>query len=88
MMQHKLKRARQCKWDGWIGEQPESMTTPGRFGRRRWLKARGVEAHLIHLSSVAASREQRRAKTGRLDTELLKRQFLGWLRGENRRSAA
>jgi transposase len=28
------------------------------------------------------SREHRRAKTDRLDTELLKRSFLGWLRGE------
>ena len=26
--------------------------------------------------------EHRRAKTDRLDTELLKRAFLGWLRGE------
>ena len=32
--------------------------------------------------SVAVSREHRRAKTDRLDTELLKRAFLGWLRGE------
>ena len=31
---------------------------------------------------TAVSREQRRAKTDRLDTELLKRGFLGWLRGE------
>jgi transposase len=31
---------------------------------------------------VALSREHRRAKTDRLDTELLKRGFLGWLRGE------
>jgi len=30
------------------------------------------------------SREHRRAKTDRLDTELLKRAFLGWLRGEPR----
>jgi len=37
---------------------------------------------LIHPSSVAVSREHRRAKTDRLDTELLKRGFLGWLRGE------
>ena len=36
----------------------------------------------LHLSSVAVSREHRRAKTDRLDTELLKRGFLGWLRGE------
>ena len=48
----------------------------------RWLNARGVEAHVIHPSSVAVSREHRRAKTDRLDTELLKRRFLGWLRGE------
>src|SRR6202023_1421939 len=31
---------------------------------------------------VTVSREHRRAKTDRLDTELLKRGFLGWLRGE------
>src|SRR5437762_11760716 len=48
----------------------------------RWLEARGVEAHVIHASSLAVSREHRRAKTDRLDTELLKRGFLGWLRGE------
>src|SRR6516225_1913054 len=47
----------------------------------RWLAARGVEAHVIHASSVAVTREHRRAKTDRLDTELLKRGFLGWLRG-------
>ena len=44
--------------------------------------ARGVEAYVIHASSLAVSREHRRAKTDRLDTELLKRGFLGWLRGE------
>jgi transposase len=37
---------------------------------------------VIHPSSLAVSREHRRAKTDRLDTELLKREFLGWLRGE------
>ena len=52
------------------------------FWLARWLEARGVEAHVIHPSSVAVSREHRRAKTDRLDTELLKRGFLGWLRGE------
>jgi len=31
---------------------------------------------------VAVSREHRRAKTDRLDVELLKRAFLGWPRGE------
>ena len=52
------------------------------FWLARWLQARGVEAHVIHPSSVAVSREHRRAKTDRLDTELLKRGFWGWLRGE------
>ena len=52
------------------------------FWLARWLDVRGVEAHVIHPSSVAVSREHRRAKTDRLDTELLKRGFLGWLRGE------
>src|SRR6201986_5404575 len=52
------------------------------FWLARWLAAQGVEAHVIHASSVAVTREHRRAKTDRLDTELLKRGFLGWLRGE------
>ena len=52
------------------------------FWLARWLGARDIEAHIIHASSVAVSREHRRAKTDRLDTELLKRAFLGWLRGE------
>jgi transposase len=52
------------------------------FWLARWLRARGIEAYVIHPSSVPVSREHRRAKTDRLDTELLKRGFLGWLRGE------
>jgi transposase len=52
------------------------------FWLARWLRTRGVEAHVIHAASVAVSREHRRAKTDRLDTEMLKRAFLGWLRGE------
>src|SRR5215469_3573950 len=52
------------------------------FGLARWLRARGIEAHVIHPISVSVSREHRRAKTDRLDTELLKRATLGWLRGE------
>jgi transposase len=52
------------------------------FWLARWLRAHDIEAHVIHASSVAVSREHRRAKTDRLDTEMLKRAFLGWLRGE------
>jgi hypothetical protein len=56
----------------------------GRDGFRlaRWLR-RDVEAYVIHPTSIAVSREHRRAKTDR-DTELLMRVFLGWLRGETR----
>lgn len=52
------------------------------FWLARWLRARGIEAHVIHASSIAVSREHRRAKTDRLDVGLLQRAFLGWLRGE------
>src|SRR3954452_14978037 len=52
------------------------------FWLARWLRARDVEAHVIHPTSIAVSREHRRAKTDRLDTGLLERAFLGWLRGE------
>jgi len=52
------------------------------FWLARLLQGHGIEAHVIHASSVAVSREQRRAKTDRLDTEMLMRALLGWLRGE------
>ena len=52
------------------------------FWLARWLRSRGVEAHVIHSTSVAVSREHRRAKTDRLDTAMLMRVFIGWLRGE------
>ncbi|MDX8535937.1 hypothetical protein RFM41_33750 [Mesorhizobium sp. VK25A] len=43
------------------------------FWLARWLRARDIEAYAIHPASVAVSREHRRAKTDRLDTELLMR---------------
>src|SRR5213076_1756562 len=52
------------------------------FWLARWLRARGIEAYVIHPTSIPISREHRRAKTDRLDIGLLKRAFLGWLRGE------
>jgi transposase len=54
------------------------------FWLARWLRARSIEPFVIHSTSVAVSREHRRAKTDRLDTEMLIRVFLGWLRGEPR----
>src|ERR1700733_13162980 len=53
------------------------------FWLARWVRARSIEPFVIHSTSVAVSREHRRAKTDRLDTEMLIR-VLGWLRGEPR----
>jgi transposase len=52
------------------------------FWLARWLRVRGVEAHVTHPTSILVSREHRRVKTDRLDCALLIRAFLGWLRGE------
>jgi transposase len=52
------------------------------FWLARWLMRHEIEIHVIHPTSVAVSREHRRAKTDRLDTAMLMRVFLGWLRGE------
>lgn len=52
------------------------------FWLARWLRARGIEAYVIHPTSIPVSREQRRAKTDRLDIGLLKRAFVGWLSGD------
>ena len=52
------------------------------FWLARWLRTHEIEAHVIHSTSVAVSREHRRAKTDRLDAAMLLRVFMGWLRGE------
>jgi transposase len=52
------------------------------FWLARWLRARGIEAEVMHASSIAVPRDRKRAKTDRLDTGLLMRALLGWLRGE------
>ena len=54
------------------------------FWIARHLLKRGVEAYVIHSPSVAVPRKGRRAKTDRLDVEMLLRALLGWLRGEPR----
>jgi transposase len=52
------------------------------FWLARWLRGQGIEAYVIHPTSIPVPREHRRAKTDRLDVGLLMRSFLGWLRGE------
>lgn len=71
------------------GHQIKRMVVAFEAGRdgfwlARWLRSRGIEAYVIHPTSVAVSREHRRAKTDRLDIALLKRSLLGWLRGEKK----
>lgn len=50
----------------------------------RWLEDHGIEAYVIHAASIPVPREHKRPKTDRLDTEMLMRALLGWLRGEPR----
>src|SRR3712207_2096772 len=52
------------------------------FWLARWLRARGIEAYVIHPSSVAVPREHRRAKTDRPDTELDRKRVVEGKRGE------
>jgi transposase len=57
------------------------------FWLARWLESHGIDTDVIHSTSVAVSREKRRAKTDRVDAEMLLRVFLGWLRGERGHSS-
>src|SRR5260370_9996383 len=50
----------------------------------RFLRDPGIEAYVIHAASIPVPREHKRPKTDRLDTEMLIRALLGWLRGEPR----
>lgn len=79
---------RWCGEAGAAGRRPRRVAVAYEAGRdgfwlARWLISRGIEAYVMHASSVAVSRTHRRAKTDRLDVKLLKRAFLGWLRGES-----
>jgi transposase len=56
----------------------------GGFWLARWLKARGIEVHVVQPSSVPVERKRRRAKSDNIDVELLLRTLLAWLRGEPR----
>ena len=52
------------------------------FWLAHWLQDNGIETHVMHPISVPVKREHRRAKTDRLDCQLLLRAYFGWLRGE------
>ena len=56
----------------------------GGFWLARWLKSRGIEVHVMQPSSVPVERRKRRAKSDKIDADLLLRTLLAWLRGEPR----
>ena len=53
------------------------------FWIARHLLAHGIEVHIMHPASIPVERG-RRAKTDRIDLDMLLRTFLAWLRGEPR----
>src|SRR3546814_5381846 len=54
------------------------------FWIARYLQARGIEVQVMHPASVPVPRGWRRAKTDRIDLDMLLRSLLAWLRGEPR----
>src|SRR3954470_23237916 len=54
------------------------------FWLARWLQQRGVEVYGMQPSSVPVDRRMRRAKSDRIDADMLLRTLLAWLRGEPR----
>ena len=56
----------------------------GGFWLARWLMARDIEVHVVQPASVPVERRRRRAKSDKIDADLLLRTLLAWLRGEPR----
>ena len=61
-----------------------SVAGYGGFWLARWLDAHGAEVHVVQPSSVPVDRRKRRAKSDKIDADLLLRTLLAWLRGEPR----
>jgi transposase len=54
------------------------------FWLHRWLERHGIESQIVEPASIAVPRRHRRAKTDRIDGEVLIRTLAAWLRGEPR----
>ena len=50
----------------------------------RLLVGNGIESHVVEPTSIAVNRRHRRAKTDRIDGEMLVRTLMAWARGERR----
>ncbi len=55
------------------------------FWIARAVQEHGIEVYVMHAASIAVERRGRRAKTDRIDIDMLLGTLLGWLRGEPRR---
>ena len=54
------------------------------FWIARHLRGHGIEVEVMHAASIPVPHRGRRAKTDRIDLDMLLRSFLAWLRGEPR----
>ncbi len=54
------------------------------FWVHRLLEANGVDNHVVDAASITVNRRHRRAKTDRIDAEMLLRTLMAWARGERR----
>ena len=54
------------------------------FWLARFLTRQGIEVHVMQPSSLPVDRRARRAKTDKIDVEMLLRTLMAWLRGEPR----
>ena len=54
------------------------------FWLHRVLEAQGIESHVVDPASIAVPRRARRAKTDRIDGEMLLRTLLAYMRGDPR----
>ena len=70
---HSMERVITVYEAGWSG-----------FWLARWIMRHGMEAYVVQPSSVPIDRRMRRAKSDGIDSELLLRTLLAWLRGEPR----
>ena len=52
------------------------------FWIARALQQRGLEVYVMHAASIAVERRGKRAKTDRIDVDLLLTTLIGWLRSE------
>jgi transposase len=80
------------RWKAWAERAGDSVHRTvltyeaGRdgFWIARYLLARGIEVQIMHPASIPVERRGRRAKTDRIDLDMLLRTLLAWLRGEPR----